>query len=62
MFLFAAAIVNACRTPDEIGAVLRVWSLSATVWAALMVTAVAAGDNGLGDQRPYRQPGGPYLR
>ena len=47
LFLFGAAIVNACRTPREIGAVLRTWSLSATVWAALLVVAVVIGDQGL---------------
>jgi O-antigen ligase len=47
VFLFAAAIVNACRTPAEIGAVLRTWSLSAMLWAGVMVFAVAVGDDGL---------------
>jgi hypothetical protein len=47
VFLFAVAVVNACRRPEEIGAVLRAWALSATAWAALLVVAVAIGDNGL---------------
>jgi O-antigen ligase len=47
VFLFAAAIVNACRTPDEIGAVLRTWSITATIWAWVMIVAVVIGDNGL---------------
>ena len=47
LFLFAAAIVNACRTPREVGAVLRAWALSAPVWATLMVAAVATGNDGL---------------
>jgi O-antigen ligase len=47
LFLFVAAIVNACRTPREVGAVLRTWAISATAWAALMVVAVATGNDGL---------------
>jgi O-antigen ligase len=47
VFLFAAAIVNACRTPKEIGAVLRTWSIAATLWAAVMIVAVVIGDNSL---------------
>ena len=63
VFLFAAAIVNACRRPEDIGAVLRTWSIAATVWAALMVIAVAVGDSGLaGDHGPHRQPSCPHVR
>jgi O-antigen ligase len=47
VFLFAAAVVNACRSTRELGAVLRVWALSATGWAGLMLVAVAIGDNSL---------------
>lgn len=47
LFLFAVAVVNACRTPREVGAVVRAWALSAPIWAALMVVAVATGNDGL---------------
>jgi O-antigen ligase len=47
LFLFAVAIVNACRTPREVGAVLRTWAVAATVWAVLMVVAVGTGNEGL---------------
>jgi hypothetical protein len=47
LFLFAVAIVNACRSAREIGAVLRTWALASTVWAGVLVVAVAIGDDGL---------------
>jgi uncharacterized membrane protein YgdD (TMEM256/DUF423 family) len=47
LFLFAAAIVNAARTPQAVGALLRVWAISSTVWAAVLVMAVLLGANGL---------------
>ena len=45
LFCWCAALVTVCRTPRALGVVLRVWVLSATAWAGVLVLAVATGQN-----------------
>jgi O-Antigen ligase len=44
---FAAAIANAACNASALGALLRVWSLSATAWATILVGAVLTGNDSL---------------
>jgi O-Antigen ligase len=43
LFLWCAVIATVCRTPRALRVVMRTWALSATAWAALLVTAVVTG-------------------
>ncbi|MCA0144869.1 O-antigen ligase [Blastococcus sp. LR1] len=43
LLLWCTAIVAVCRTPRILFLLMRVWVLSATAWAALLVAAVSVG-------------------
>jgi hypothetical protein len=47
LLAWCTALVNVCRTPEGMSAVLRTWAYAAAVWALLMIVGVFTGMSAL---------------